>query len=121
MKKFSLSIFFPCYNDYGTIGTLVLSADKVARSYTDDYEIIVIDDGSTDGSRKLLKELKKRHDKLKVVFHDRNRGYGGTLKSGFANATKELVFYTDGDGQYDIAELAKFLPVMQVYRCSKWL
>ena len=112
-KTSSLTVFFPCYNDAGTIGSLVTAADTVAREYTDDYEILVIDDGSTDHSRELLTELKTKHPNLKLIFHEQNRGYGGGLKSGFYNATKDLIFYTDGDGQYDVFELRKFIPVMQ--------
>lgn len=112
-KTPSLTIFFPCYNDAGTIGSLVTAADTVAREYTDDYEILVIDDGSTDHSRDLLTELKTKYPNLNLIFHEQNRGYGGALKSGFYNATKDLVFYTDGDGQYDVFELRKLIPVMQ--------
>ena len=103
----SLSIFFPCYNDKGTIGTLVLEAKRVAEKLTNDFEIIVIDDGSTDGSRDLLMDLKLKGEipQFKLVLHEKNRGYGGALRSGFKAATKELVFYTDGDGQYDVREL----------------
>jgi len=92
----SLSIFFPCYNDKGTIATLVLDAKRTAEKLTDDFEIIVIDDGSTDGSRELLRSLQDELPELKLVFHDKNRGYGGALQSGFKAASKELVFYTDG-------------------------
>jgi glycosyltransferase involved in cell wall biosynthesis len=109
----SLTIFFPCYNDAGTIGSLVAAADIVAAEFTPDYEIIVVDDASTDSSRALLVELPTKFPQLRVVFHGRNRGYGGALRSGFAHATKELVFYTDGDGQYDVFELRRFLPIMQ--------
>jgi len=109
----SLTIFFPCYNDAGTIASLVAAADTVAREFTSDYEILVIDDGSTDSSRELLQELRKKFETLKLIFHEKNRGYGGALQSGFSNATKELIFYTDGDGQYDVFELRKFFPVMQ--------
>jgi len=111
-SKYSISVFFPCYNDKGTIATLVLEAQSVLEKLTNDFEIIVIDDGSTDGSRDLL--LKLQHDvhQLRLVMHDKNKGYGGALKSGFKAATKELVFYTDGDGQYDVKEIPKLLEKM---------
>ncbi len=109
----SLSIFFPCYNDAGTIGSMVVTADTVAREVTDDYEIIVIDDGSTDNSQFILRELEKKYDRIRLIFHESNKGYGGALRSGFKNATKELVFYTDGDGQYDVTELKKLFAAMQ--------
>jgi glycosyltransferase involved in cell wall biosynthesis len=109
----SLTIFFPCYNDAGTIGTLVAAADTVAAEFTADYEIIVVDDGSIDSSRELLRGLQAHFPRLRLVFHERNRGYGGALRSGFAHATKDLVFYTDGDGQYDVFELRKLLPIVQ--------
>lgn len=109
----SLTIFFPCYNDAWTIGSLIAAADVVASEYTDDYELIVVDDGSTDQSRALLRELQTKYPKLRLIFHPRNLGYGAALQSGFAHATKSLVFYTDGDGQYDVFELRKLLPIMQ--------
>jgi glycosyltransferase involved in cell wall biosynthesis len=109
----SLTCFFPCYNDAYTIGSLIAAADTVAQEFTSNYEIIVIDDGSSDSSRELLVQLKKKYPQLKLVFHEKNKGYGGALQSGFRSATKDLVFYTDGDGQYDVLELRKFLKVMQ--------
>ncbi len=112
-EPLGLSIFFPCYNDAGTIGSLVTAADIVAAEFTQDYEIIVVDDGSTDCSRELLEHMQCKYPRLRLVFHEKNKGYGGALCSGFAHATKDLVFYTDGDGQYDVFELWKLLPVMQ--------
>ena len=79
----SLSIFFPCYNDVATIGSLVLSAHNIARSLTNDFEIIVVDDASDDGSRDLLQSLLIVFSSLKVIFHEKNLGYGGALRSGF--------------------------------------
>lgn len=106
-KTESLSIFFPAYNDWGTIASMVAVAHQTARKLTDDFEVIVINDASPDHVMEILEELKARYpDTLRVVVHEKNRGYGGALKSGFASATKDFVFYTDGDAQYDVRELA---------------
>ncbi|HXH05671.1 MAG TPA: glycosyltransferase family 2 protein [Vicinamibacterales bacterium] len=101
----SLSIFFPAYNDSGTIASLVITAVQTARELTSDFEVIVVDDGSADGTARILGELARLYPQVRVVRHDRNRGYGAALRSGFAAARKELVFYTDGDAQYDPTEL----------------
>jgi glycosyltransferase involved in cell wall biosynthesis len=108
----SISAFFPCYNDERTIAGLVREADAQLRCATSDYEIIVVNDGSRDGSAMVLADLARQVPQLKVVTHDANRGYGGALRSGFAAATKELVFYTDGDGQYDVGEIPIMLALL---------
>jgi glycosyltransferase involved in cell wall biosynthesis len=102
----SITAFFLCYNDAGTIPSMVIVADRTLRALTDDYEIIVGNDASTDRSAELLAELRALYPRLRVLDHATNRGYGGNLRSGFAAATKDLIFYTDGDGQYDPRELA---------------
>jgi len=100
-----LSIFFPAYNDAGTIASLALVAHMTARELTGDHEVIVVNDGSPDHTGELLDEMARHFPWLKVVHHPKNRGYGGALRSGFEAASKELVFYTDGDAQYDPREL----------------
>jgi glycosyltransferase involved in cell wall biosynthesis len=101
----SISAFFPCYNDEATIASMVNLAFVTIDRVGAEGEVIVIDDGSTDDSPHVLKELSDEHPRLRVVTHDRNRGYGGALLSGFASATLQWVFYTDGDAQFDPAEL----------------
>jgi glycosyltransferase involved in cell wall biosynthesis len=107
-KISSLSIFFPCYNDAGTIASMVILAEKTAKKISQDYEIIVINDASQDASQEVLKSLKTKVKNLKIITHQKNKGYGGTLKSGFKNSKKEWIFYTDGDFQYNIQELESF-------------
>jgi glycosyltransferase involved in cell wall biosynthesis len=101
----SITAFFPCYNDSGTIASIVITADRTLRELSDDYEIIVGNDASTDRSADILNELQGLYPRLRVLHHPTNRGYGGNLRSMFAEATKDLIFYTDGDAQYDPAEL----------------
>jgi glycosyltransferase involved in cell wall biosynthesis len=101
-----LSIFFPAYNDSGTIASMVLTALLTARTLTPDYEVIVVNDGSADRTPLILDELARVYPQVKIVHHPENRGYGGALRSGFETASKTFVFYTDGDAQYDAAEMA---------------
>ena len=107
-----LSIFFPAYNDSGTIASLVIAARHAAAQLTDDFEIIVVNDGSADNTLEIATELAATYPDVRVVDHGRNRGYGGALRSGFASATKDLIFYTDGDAQYDPKELTLLWPRM---------
>lgn len=108
----SISVVFPCYNDAGTIGSMIAAAHTFAQRCSNDFEIIVVDDGSQDHSRLILEELRPRFPALKVIFHEENRGYGGALRSGFAAASKDLIFYTDGDGQYDPAEFENLYRIL---------
>src|SRR5439155_21599233 len=101
-----LSVFFPAYNDSGTIASMVIRAVKTASELTPDFEIIVVDDGSADGTAEIADELARTYPQVRAVHHPTNRDYGAALQTGFRSAIKEFIFYTDGDAQYDPAELA---------------
>lgn len=101
----SISVFFPCYNDSHSIAQLVIDSFSTLKKITNKFEVIVIDDGSTDNSRNVLNNLLKEYRQLKVIYHKKNKGYGGALQTGFHIAKYEWIFYTDGDGQYDVKKL----------------
>src|SRR5689334_19896267 len=104
-KPAGLSVFFPAFNDSGTIASMVIRAVQAASALTPDYEIIVVNDGSGDATPQIVDELARTYPHVRVIHHPRNRGYGAALQTGFRSATKDLIFYTDGDGQYDPGEL----------------
>ncbi len=104
--KPSISVFFPCYNDAGTMGVMVMRAIQTLREISDDYEVIVINNGSKDDSDLIVEELSRLYpNELRYENHPEALGYGGAVRAGFAKATKEWVCYTDGDAQYDVREL----------------
>ncbi|MBP7669133.1 MAG: glycosyltransferase family 2 protein [Candidatus Eisenbacteria bacterium] len=105
-RRESISVFFPAYNDWGTIASMVVLAFRVLEQLTDDGEVIVVNDASPDHTGDILSELMTRYPKLRCITHARNLGYGGALRSGFAAARGDWIFYTDGDAQYDVRELS---------------
>jgi glycosyltransferase involved in cell wall biosynthesis len=106
----SISVFFPAYNDAPSLPGLIERTFQVLKTCSDDCEVIVINDGSRDETAQVLEALAVQFGPhLRVITHPRNLGYGQALRSGFASATKDLVFYTDGDGQYDVRELPELL------------
>jgi glycosyltransferase involved in cell wall biosynthesis len=109
----SVSVFFPCYNEQGNVRRTVENALPVLEKLDADFEIIVVDDGSSDDTGRIADQMAGRDSRIRVVHHEHNLGYGAALQSGFAAATKELVFYTDGDGQFDINEMPPLLPLME--------
>jgi len=122
----NLSIFFPAFNDGGTIASMVLTAEIAARTLTDDFEIIVVDDGSEDHTTLVLAEMEKQVSCLRVIHHPNNLGYGAALRTGISTATKDWIFYTDGDAQYDPSEipllveaLDKGVDVVNGYKISR--
>jgi glycosyltransferase involved in cell wall biosynthesis len=105
-ENLSLSIFFPAYNDAESLPELIKRTFEVIPRLTSNYEVLVINDGSTDNTAQALKTLAEFYTpRLKIITHQANRGYGAALRTGFAACTKDLVFYTDGDGQYDVREI----------------
>ncbi|HSF18676.1 MAG TPA: glycosyltransferase family 2 protein [Vicinamibacteria bacterium] len=108
-----LTVVFPAYNDAGTIPSMVIGARLAARSLTNDYEIVVVNDGSRDHTAEVLAELELVFPELRVIHHSRNRGYGGALRTGFGAASKGLIFYTDGDAQYDPREMGRLFQVWE--------
>ncbi len=105
----SLTAFFPAYNDQHTIEGIVRTAADEMRKVTNDFEVLVVNDGSKDETAAVLDRLAAELPYLRVIHHERNLGYGAALISGFTNAKKDLIFYTDGDGQYDVREMHNLL------------
>lgn len=103
----SLSVCFPAYNDAGTIPTMVIRALQTLPLVADDYEVVVINDGSSDDTGLVLDELARLYPAVRVSHRAAPSGYGGVLRGLFAAARKEWVFYTDGDAQYDVRELTR--------------
>ena len=107
-ENLSLSVFFPAYNDAGSLPELLERTFQAVPRLTADYEIFVINDGSSDGTALVLKDLAALYaPHLRIITHETNRGYGAALRSGFAACSKDLVFYTDGDGQYDVRDIER--------------
>jgi glycosyltransferase involved in cell wall biosynthesis len=102
-------VFFPAYNDGGTIGSMVLMAVRTLKEITDDFEVIVVNDGSKDYTPDVLSTLSEQIPQVKIIPHNGNQGYGAALITGFSNCTKDLIFYTDGDAQYDVREMKALL------------
>lgn len=130
-KLSSLTVFFPMLNDAKVIPYLVGRAYEVAAQVSKRFQVIVINDGSTDNSAEVLLMLQKNYPGLQVITHNTNLGYGATLRDGFLAAKTDYVFYTDGDGQYDPLELIKLVDRMgkgidivngrQISRSDTWI
>ena len=110
MKKVNeLSIFFPFWNEEKNVEKVVLSAIRVAENVANNWEILIIDDGSTDKTLEKAKQVTKKNKNIKVITHAPNRGYGAALKEGLENSKYNKIVFTDGDGQFDFSEVDKFL------------
>jgi len=105
----SISVFFPAYNEEENIKNTVISAKKVLESIADNWEITIVNDGSTDNTLVVSKELSKEDKRIRVISHSKNRGYGASLKSGFYSAKYPWICFTDADGQFDFMEITNFI------------
>lgn len=112
MKPESLTIFFPCYNEEANVESTTMAALKMCRRLGIDYEIIIVNDGSRDRTGEIADRLARENVGVRAVHNCPNRGYGGALQRGFREATKEWIFYTDGDGQFDFEEIDKLFPLL---------
>jgi glycosyltransferase involved in cell wall biosynthesis len=108
----SISAVIPAYNEERAIASTVEAVVGALSSLVDDYEVVVVDDGSRDATAGIVRGLGERFPPVRLVSHDVNRGYGAALGTGFAAATRELLFLTDGDKQFDVRELAGCLPLL---------
>lgn len=114
MSKFDeLSIFFPFWNEEENLETVVSKAIPVAQKIADKWEIIMIDDGSSDKTLEIMQKLSAKDNRLITISHKINRGYGAALKSGFENSNYKYVVFNDGDGQFDFSEIDKFIPKIE--------
>lgn len=112
-SNITLSVFFPAYFDEKNIDKVVESAIKVLEELKlKDYEVIIIEDGSPDKTGEVADRLADKYPKVRVIHHEKNMGYGSTLKDGFLNAKLDYVFYSDGDNQFDLNELKKFVALI---------
>ncbi len=106
----SISVVLPAYNEEENVPKTVAAVVDVMSGLTTDYEVLVVNDGSRDRTAEVTTQLALQFPAVKLVNHPANRGYGAALATGFASATKELVFLTDADNQFDVSEITKLLP-----------
>lgn len=118
MFKEKLSVVFPMYNEEKIIRESILSTVSSIENMVEDYEIIVVDDASTDSSKKIAEELSHKNNKIKLVCHKVNRGLGGALRSGFKSASNNLVLYSDSDMPFDMKEVAKSISILKDYNAD---
>lgn len=110
LSELELSVFFPAYNEEQNVSTTVTQADQILKSLNlKNYEIIIVNDGSTDKTADVVEKLTKQGITLKLLNHPKNLGYGHALKTGFGAASYPWVFFTDSDGQFSFSEITKFL------------
>jgi glycosyltransferase involved in cell wall biosynthesis len=114
-KTHSISVFFPAYNEEKNIKASIEKALETLVQITDTYEVIVVNDGSHDNTALVVQEFAKKNSHVKLVQHERNKGYGEGLKSGISSAKYDYIFFTDSDLQFDLNELKTFVEYIPEY------
>lgn len=105
-----ISVFFPAYNEEGNIEGVVNKARLVLEKLgLKDWEIIVVNDGSSDKTEEIVKGISKLDSRVKIISHETNRGYGAALKTGFYSSSYSWIAFTDSDGQFDFSEITNFI------------
>jgi putative flippase GtrA len=115
ISSHSISVVLPAYNEEQVIANTVFTVLHVLNAWRLDFEVLVVNDGSTDRTGEIVASLAGAHSRVRLITHPTNEGYGASLVSGFAAATKELTFFMDADGQFDIRDLQKFFPLIDRY------
>lgn len=105
----SLSVYFPAYNEEGNIAQTVRKAKEVLENIAEEWEILIINDGSKDSTQKIANDLAAGDGRIKVISHKENKGYGASMKSGLYNARYPWIAFTDSDGQFDFSEISNFI------------
>ena len=111
----SLSVILPAYNEEALIESTVLQAMQTLLSWMQDFEIIVVNDGSKDRTGEIVARLAAYDRRIRLINHNGNKGYGAALVTGFEAVTKELAFFMDSDGQFDLCDLVRFFPLIEEY------
>lgn len=115
MKKHNISFFFPVYNDEKTVRTVAEKAETFLKDAADEYQIIIINDGSPDNSGKIADQLAAENNRIRVIHHPVNKGYGAALKTGFETSEHEIICFTDGDDEYDVFDFYKLIKLIDFY------
>lgn len=121
-----VTLFYPMYNEFKSVEPMTRKALQVMQAAADDFEILIIDDGSSDGSEKIADELARSDAHIKVIHHQGNKGYGQALRTGFSSASKDIVIYTDCDEPVDLWLIGEALDHLDGYdmvigyRLNRW-
>lgn len=113
LSQLNISAFFPAYNEEANLEAMVLRTVETLRKLAKQWEVVIVDDGSRDRTPEIAARLVKQYPGVRHVRHEKNRGYGGAVKTGLQEAKLDWIFFTDGDGQFDVAELERLLPATE--------